>query len=345
MWQDEHSKMDVESLERSIQEDIAKATTIDALEAARIRYLGRRGEITALLKSIKEAQPEERRGIGAAANRLKQLAEGLLAEKSKTLGSTGVASRFYKAPRDATLPAHDGSIGHRHVLSQTFSELKEIFLGLGYSLATGPDVELDYYNFQALNFPEEHPSRDLQDTFYITEDILLRTHTSPVQIRYMENNKPPLKIIAPGRVYRNESIDPSHAAEFHQVEGLYVDADVSLADLKADVEIVIHRLFGSRIKVRFRPSFFPFTEPSAEVDMSCFACEGKGCPVCGQSGWLEIMGSGMVHPNVFRAVGYDPEKYSGFAFGMGVDRVAMLKYGIDDIRLFLANDYRFLEQF
>jgi phenylalanyl-tRNA synthetase alpha chain len=337
--------MDVESLERSIQEDIAKATTAEALEAVRIRYLGRKGEITTLLRSIKEARPEERREIGAAANRLKELTEGLIAEKTKTFGGSGLTSRFYTSPLDATLPAHDGIVGHRHILSQTFKELKEIFFGMGYSLASGPDVELDYYNFQALNFPEEHPSRDLQDTFYITEDILLRTHTSPVQVRYMENHKPPLKIIAPGRVYRNETIDASHAAEFHQVEGLYVDTDVSLADLKADVEILIHRLFGARTKVRFRPSFFPFTEPSAEVDMSCFACEGKGCSICGQAGWLEIMGSGMVHPNVLRAVGYDPETYSGFAFGLGVDRVAMLKYDISDIRLFLANDYRFLAQF
>ncbi len=337
--------MDVESLERSIQDDIAKASTVEALEAARIRYLGRRGEITALLHGIKEATPDERPRIGATANRLKQLTEGLLAEKTKQLGGFDLASRFYKAPRDATLPAHDGVVGHRHLLSQTIKELKEIFFGMGYSLASGPDVELDYYNFQALNFPDEHPSRDLQDTFYITEDILLRTHTSPVQIRFMENNKPPLKIIAPGRVYRNETIDQSHAAEFHQVEGLYVDTDVSLADLKADVEILIQQVFGPRTRVRFRPSFFPVTEPSAEVDMSCSACEGKGCAVCGQSGWMEIMGSGMVHPNVFRSVGYDPEIYSGFAFGLGVDRVAMLKYGVDDIRLFLANDYRFLEQF
>ncbi len=337
--------MDVESLERSIQEDIKEATSADALEAARIRYLGRKGRVTALLRDIKDAPPEERPRIGAAANRLKELAEGLLEEKAKELRGSQRASRFYTPPHDATLPAHDGARGHRHILSQTFKELKDIFFGMGYGLASGPDVELDYYNFQALNFPEEHPSRDLQDTFYITDDILMRTHTSPVQIRYMENNKPPFKIIAPGRVYRNESIDPSHAAEFHQVEGLYVDKDISLADLKSDVEVFIHQLFGARTKIRFRPSFFPFTEPSAEVDMTCVTCRGDGCSVCGQTGWLEIMGAGMVHPNVFRAVGYDPEVYSGFAFGLGVDRVAMLKYGINDIRLFLGNDFRFLEQF
>ena len=337
--------MDIESLERSIQNDISQADTPDTLEAARIRYLGRKGQITSLLRNIKDVPPKERPALGVTANRLKELAEGLIEQRAKDLRGTDKTSRFYVPPHDATLPAYDGERGHRHILSQTFKELKDIFFGMGYSLASGPNVELDYYNFQSLNFPEEHPSRDLQDTFYITDDILMRTHTSPVQIRFMENNKPPLKIIAPGRVYRNESIDPSHAAEFHQIEGLYVDTDISLADLKADVEVFIHRLFGSKTRVRFRPSFFPFTEPSAEVDMTCVVCTGKGCSVCGQTGWMEIMGSGMVHPNVFRSVGYDPEVYTGFAFGLGVDRVAMLKHGIDDIRLFLGNDFRFLKQF
>ncbi|MFQ5512284.1 MAG: phenylalanine--tRNA ligase subunit alpha [Candidatus Krumholzibacteriia bacterium] len=337
--------MDAESLEKSLEKDINKASTLDALEETRVRYLGRKGHITSLLRNIKQVAPEERRELGLVANRLQKLAEGLLEKKLAALQSAQTTSRFYQPPHDPTLPAHDGINGHRHVLSQVFRQMRDIFFGMGYSLASGPEVELEYYNFQALNFPEDHPSRDLQDTFYITDDILLRTHTSPVQVRYMQEHKPPLKIIAPGRVYRNETIDPSHAAEFHQVEGLYVDTDVSLADLKKDVEIFIQQLFGSRTRVRFRPHFFPFTEPSAEVDMSCFSCKGKGCAVCGRVGWLEIMGAGMVHPNVFRAVGYDPEKYSGFAFGLGVDRVAMLKYGIDDIRLFLANDFRFLYQF
>lgn len=337
--------MDTDSLEKSIREDIESVASLDGLEAVRVRYLGRKGHITSLLKNIKEAPPEERPVIGAVANRLKQLAEELLEEKRNGMESQGSRSRFYQAPIDPTLPAHDGTTGHRHILAQVLRQLKDIFFGMGYSLASGPEVELEYYNFQALNFPEEHPSRDLQDTFYITDDILLRTHTSPVQVRYMEENKPPLKIIAAGRVYRNESIDPSHAAEFHQIEGLYIDTDVSLADLKKDVEIFTQQLFGPKTRVRFRPSFFPFTEPSAEVDMSCFACQGQGCAVCGQVGWLEILGCGMVHPNVFRAVGYDPETYSGFAFGIGVDRVAMLKHGINDIRMFLANDSRFLSQF
>ena len=337
--------MDVESLEKSIHEDIGKANGAEAIEEIRIRYLGRKGQVTALLRDIKDASPDERPRLGAEANRLKTLAEGLLKQKLAEFQSRQTGSRFYKAPHDGTLPAHEGTTGHRHILSQVFKEIKTIFFGMGYSLAEGPDVELEYYNFEALNFPAEHPSRDLQDTFYVTDDILLRTHTSPVQVRYMEEHKPPLKIIAAGRVYRNETIDQSHAAEFHQVEGLYVDTDVSLADLKRDVEVFIQQLFGSKTKVRFRPHFFPFTEPSAEVDMTCFVCRGKGCSVCSQTGWIEIMGSGMVHPNVFRAVGYDPEQYSGFAFGLGVDRVAMIKYGINDVRFFLANDLRFLYQF
>ncbi|UCH85697.1 MAG: phenylalanine--tRNA ligase subunit alpha [Candidatus Latescibacterota bacterium] len=337
--------MDADALEKSIRHDIDTADGYDALEQTRIKYLGRKGLVTGLLKDIKDAPPDERPKLGAVSNKLKKLTESLLEEKLSVLRAAQQGSRFYKKPHDATLPAHDGMTGRRHVLATVFRELKDIFVGMGYTLASGPMVELEYYNFQALNFPDEHPSRDEQDTFYITDDMLLRTHTSPVQVRYMEENKPPLKIIAAGRVFRNESIDPSHAAEFHQVEGLYVDTDVSLADLKLDVEIFIQQLFGSKTQVRFRPSFFPFTEPSAEVDMTCVVCQGKGCSVCQQTGWIELMGSGMVHPNVFRAVGYDPEIYSGFAFGLGVDRVAMMKYGIDDIRLFLGNDLRFLRQF
>lgn len=337
--------MDAEALEKSLREDIAKADDLDALEQVRIAYLGRKGSVSSMLKNIKEAPADQRRELGAVANRLKQMAEQLLDAKRTELRAARTSSRFYTAPHDATLPADADGAGHHHLLSQIFRELKGIFFGMGYSMASGPEVELEYYNFQALNFPPEHPSRDLQDTFYVTDDILLRTHTSPVQVRFMEANKPPLKIIAPGRVYRNETIDQSHAAEFHQIEGLYVDTDVSMADLKKDVEIFTQQLFGSKTKVRFRPHFFPFTEPSVEVDMSCFACLGKGCSLCGQSGWIEIMGAGMVHPNVFRAVNYDPEMYSGFAFGLGVDRVAMLRYGIDDIRHFLNNDVRFLSQY
>jgi len=336
--------MDVESLERSIRNDISSVASLDDLEAVRIRYLGRRGQVTALLKNIKQASAEERPRLGAESNRLKQLCESMLEARRSELGADE-PNRLYEAPVDGTLPASDGVVGHRHVLMRTFAEMRDILRGMGYRLASGPQVELDYYNFQALNFPEEHPSRDLQDTFYISDDVLLRTHTSPVQVRYMESHKPPLKILCPGRVFRNEAIDQSHAAEFHQIEGLYVDTDVSMADLRNDIVILVQQLFGPDTEIRFKPHFFPFTEPSVDVDMTCHVCRGKGCTVCGNTGWIEIMGAGMVHPNVFRAVGYDPDRYSGFAFGIGVDRVAMIRHGITDIRLFLSGDLRFLNQF
>lgn len=336
--------MDTGQLEQSIRDDIAAAGDLDDLEAARVKYLGRKGQVTSMLRGIGDAAPEERPRIGAESNRLKELCESLLAERRAEM-SAGETSPYYVEPIDGTLPATDGTVGHRHVLGQTLRRIKEILYGMGYSMATGPEVELEYYNFQSLNFPEDHPSRDLQDTFYVTDDILLRTHTSPVQVRFMEANQPPLKVFAPGRVYRNEAIDQSHAAEFHQVEGLYVDRNVSMADLRTDVTLFLQELFGAKVEIRFKPHFFPFTEPSVDVDMTCFGCGGKGCNICGRTGWIEIMGAGMVHPNVFRAVGYDPDQYSGFAFGMGVDRVAMLKYGIKDIRYFLGGDLRFLYQF
>ena len=230
-------------------------------------------------------------------------------------------------------------------MSQVLDEMKSIFKGLGFSVALGPEVELDHYNFEALNFPPNHPARDLQDTFYVTDQVLLRTQTSPMQVRVMESQKPPVRVVVPGRVYRNEQLDASHAAEFHQLEGLYVDRDVSMVDLKGTVTYFVRQLFGEKTVTRFKPHFFPFTEPSVDVDMSCFACQGAGCGICGKSGWIEIMGAGMVHPNVFVASGYDPEACTGFAFGIGVDRVAMLRHGIHDIRLFLENDVRFLSQF
>jgi phenylalanyl-tRNA synthetase alpha chain len=337
--------MDVESLETTIRDEVGRCQSRDDLQSLRVKYLGRKGVITHELKSIKDAPPEERPKIGAKCNRVKTFLEEALQLKDDELSSSGADNRLYQPPFDPTLPGSDGLRGHRHVISRVQKRMKEIFFGMGYSLAEGPDVELEYYNFEALNFPAEHPSRDTQDTFYVTDDILLRTHTSPVQVRYMEANQPPLKIIAPGKVYRNESIDPSHAAEFHQIEGLYVDTDVSLADLKKEIEVLIQQLFGPQMKVRFRPDFFPFVEPGVDVSMTCFRCEGKGCSICKQSGWIEIMGAGMVHPNVFRSVGYDPELYTGFAFGIGVDRVAMILHDIGDIRLFLGNDLRFLYQF
>jgi phenylalanyl-tRNA synthetase alpha chain len=336
--------MSVDELEKSLRDEIAASSGLEELETVRVRFLGRKGLVTALLRDIKSAAPKDRPRMGTESNRLKQLFESLYSERKEEF-IAAAPNVLYERPLDGTLPASDGSVGRRHILVRTFQEMREILHGMGYRLATGPEVELDYYNFQSLNFPEEHPSRDLQDTFYITDDILLRTHTSPVQVRYMEAHKPPLKILCPGRVYRNEAIDQSHAAEFHQIEGLYVDTDVSMADLRNDIVVFIHQLFGPDIDIRFKPHFFPFTEPSVDVDMTCHVCRGKGCSVCGNTGWIEIMGAGMVHPNVFRAVGYDPDQYSGFAFGIGVDRVAMIRGGINDIRLFLANDLRFLNQF
>jgi len=336
--------MDVDQLETSLRSDVAGCNNLDDLEAVRIKYIGRKGALTSILRGIKDAPPEERPRLGSESNRLKNLCESLLKARKSELGGD-LPNDLYVPPVDGTLRATNGIAGHRHVLHQTLSEMKSILHGMGYSPAGGPEVELEYYNFQALNFPPDHPSRDLQDTFYVTDDVLLRTHTSPVQVRFMENNKPPLKIYAAGRVYRNEAIDQSHAAEFHQVEGLYVDTDVSMGDLRNDLEILVRELYGPKTQIRFKPHFFPFTEPSVDVDMTCFGCKGNGCAICGQTGWIEILGAGMVHPNVFRAVGYDPDKYSGFAFGIGVDRVAMIKHGINDIRFFLGNDLRFLFQF
>ena len=336
--------MDPRAIESSLRADVENASTPQDLEGVRLRYLGRKGLITAYLHGIKDADPAERPRIGAEANRMKVMCEALLEARAHTLGGDG-ANPHYHAPADGTLPASPALAGRRHIISQTYRRIRDVLEGMGYRLARGPEVELEYYNFQALNFPDEHPSRDLQDTFYVSREILLRTHTSPIQVRFMESHTPPLKIYAPGRVYRNEASDASHQAEFHQVEGLYIDTDVSMADLRGDLLMFSRELFGSSTNIRFKPHFFPFTEPSVDVDVTCFACNGSGCGVCGQSGWIEIMGAGMVHPNVLRTVGYDPDKYSGFAFGVGVDRIAMVRHGIPDIRLFLENDLRFLEQF
>lgn len=333
----------VEELASRAERSFAETTDLEALEESRIRFLGRKGEITTLLRSIGNMPPEARPAFGDLVNELRDRIQDLYEKRKFSLSSDVAEEDFFQG--DPTLPGRRSLTGGVHVLHRVLREVKETFFRMGYSLAEGPDVELDYYNFEALNFPVDHPSRDLQDTFYINRDILLRTQTSPVQVRYMEKHKPPLRIIVPGRVYRNESPDPSHAAEFLQMEGLYVDRNVSLADLRNDVTFFIRSFFGSDAKVRFRPHFFPFTEPSAEADMSCFACRGAGCAICGKTGWIEIMGAGMVHPHVFRFAGYDPDAYTGFAFGLGIDRVAMLKYGIDDIRRLLGNDLRFLRQF
>lgn len=308
----------------------------------RIKYLGRKGIITSLLKSLKDFPEAERPALGKISNQIKGQLESALSERMKELE---VASREEEEFLDYTLPGRGGWQGKRHPLTQVNDRIVEIFYGMGFEIARGPDVETDYYNFSALNFPPDHPARDMQDTFYIKDDLLLRTHTSPVQVRVFEKRKPPVRIIAPGRCYRNEAINARSFCTFHQVEGFYVDTDVTFADLKGVLSAFVWELFGKDVSLRFRASFFPFTEPSAEVDISCVICGGKGCRVCKHTGWLEILGAGMIDPEVFRAVGYDPEVYSGYAFGLGIERIAMLKYRIDDIRLFYENDLRFLRQF
>lgn len=323
---------------------VAAARSTDELEALRVKYLGRQGLLTQLLRSIPSLPPDRRPELGRQANAAKAQIEARLAERLAELRRADRRRELAAQRLDLTLPGRRPPRGTVHPLTQVQDEIIEIFLGLGFAVAEGPEVESDFYNFEALNIPKDHPARDMQDTFYLSDDVLLRTHTSPVQIRTMEAQRPPVRIICPGKVYRRDA-DITHSPMFHQVEGLAVDRDISMGDLKGTLELFAREMFGPRTRIRFRPSFFPFTEPSAEVDVLCFLCGGEGCRVCKQSGWLEILGSGMVHPRVLGTVGYDPEEVTGWAFGMGVERIAMLKYGIDDIRLFFENDLRFLSQF
>ncbi|APC08949.1 phenylalanine--tRNA ligase subunit alpha [Neomoorella thermoacetica] len=325
---------------------VATATSSEELEALRVQYLGKKGELTRVLRGMGKLPPEERPGVGQMANKVREELEGALKEHRENLSRREQAERLQAEALDVTLPGRPVTRGNRHPLYQILNEIKAVFIGLGFDVAEGPEVESDYYNFEALNLPKEHPARDMQDSFYITEDVLLRTHTSPVQVRVMEARHPqlPIRIIAPGKVYRRDD-DATHSPLFHQVEGLLVDRRVTFGDLKGTLMAFLKQMFGEQVRVRFRPSYFPFTEPSAEVDMSCVMCGGSGCRVCSHTGWLEILGCGMVHPKVLSMSGYDPEEVSGFAFGLGVERVAMLKYGIDDLRLFYENDLRFLRQF
>lgn len=328
------------------KKQISECSGLERLEELRVLYLGRKGQVTELLKSVSSVEPAQRPAFGAAVNRLKAELSDLLDQRKQGLESASRGAARQKESLDVSLPGRRPLLGHRHPLHQIMTEMTGIFQGLGFTVAQGPDVETEFNNFDALNTPPEHPARNVQDTFYLKQaGLLLRTHTSPVQIRTMLSQRPPVRIIAPGRCYRRDAIDASHMPVFHQIEGLYVDKDVSLADLKATITYFARALLGPRMKIRFRPHFFPFTEPSVEYDFSCVFCQGKGCRVCKQSGWLEISGAGMVDPNVFNNVGYDPEIYSGFAWGLGVERVAMLKYGINDIRHFYSGDSRFLEQF
>lgn len=322
------------------------AHTPEAINDLRVRYLGKKGELTQVLRGMGALSAEERPRVGQMANEVREQIEGALEESNKKVKEAQRALQLTAETLDVTLPGNRMNLGKLHPLTQIQREIESIFLGLGFSIAEGPEVELDYYNFEALNLPKDHPARDMQDTFFINPEVLLRTHTSPVQVRTMEKTVPqvPVKIICPGRVYRRDD-DATHSPMFHQVEGLVVDQHITFADLKGVLATFARQMFGPDTRTRLRPSYFPFTEPSAEIDISCVMCKGSGCRVCKGSGWLEILGSGMVHPRVLEMSGYNPEEVSGFAFGMGVERIAMLKFGIDDLRLLFDNDLRFLAQF
>lgn len=321
------------------------AESLQALESVRIQYLGKKGEITALLRGMGQVPPEERPTMGRAVNALRDTLEQHMAEKRETLSAIATEKRLQAERIDVTLPGRFMTHGTLHPLTHILNEIKALFIGYGFQVVEGPEVETDYYNFEALNVPKGHPARDMQDTFYLAEELLLRSQTSPVQIRTMEATEPPIRIIAPGKVYRVDDVDATHSPMFQQVEGLLLDEDITFGDLKGILTKFARAFFGEKRGVRFRPSYFPFTEPSAEMDISCMMCDGDGCRVCSHEGWIEILGAGMVHPKVLEMVGYDSEQVDGFAFGMGVERIAMLKYGIDDIRLFYENDQRFLHQF
>ncbi len=337
-------KQRLEQLLTAAKQAISQAETESSLQGVRVAILGRKGELTALMKGMGSLSQEERPVIGAMVNRIKSEFEELFESRRVFLNEASLSARLSDESIDVSLPGRRSFQGSKHPITLVMEEISAIFASLGFGIAEGPEIEKDFYNFEALNMPKDHPARDMQDTFYINEDVVLRTHTSPVQIRTMLNHEPPVRVIAPGTVFRCDS-DITHSPMFHQVEGFLVDKHVTFGDLKGILTEFITRYFGADIGVRFRPSFFPFTEPSAEVDMQCVICGGSGCRVCKNSGWLEILGSGMIDPEVFKSVGYDPEKYSGFAFGMGVERIAMLKYGVNDLRLFFENDLRFLKQF
>jgi phenylalanyl-tRNA synthetase alpha chain len=334
----------VRTIVEEARTEIERAGTRQDLEQVRVRYLGKKGILTLLLRGVPGLPPAERPLVGREANEAKAGIEAQLQARLSTVEGLGRRARLAADRIDLTLPGRRTLPGRPHPLTLVQDEIIDVFTGMGFAVAEGPEVELDYYNFEALNIPKDHPARDMQDTFYVAGETLLRTHTSPVQIRTMERQQPPVRIICPGRVYRRDA-DITHSPMFHQVEGLAVDRGISMGDLKGTLELFARELFGADSRIRFRPSFFPFTEPSAEVDVLCFLCKGGGCRVCKASGWLEILGSGMVHPRILRAMGYDTEEVTGWAFGMGVERVAMLRYGIDDIRLFFENDLRFLAQF
>lgn len=325
--------------------EIENAKTSSEIEEIRVRYLGKKGELTTILRGMKDVSKEERPLVGKMVNEVKSLVEEHIEKASKAIKNKEKLEKLEKEVIDISLPGKKNRVGKKHPLYLTLENMKNIFVSMGFTIEEGPEIELDRYNFEALNIPKDHPARSEQDTFYINDNLVLRTQTSPVQVRTMENQKPPIKMISPGKVYRSDDVDATHSPIFYQMEGLVIDKGVTFADLKGTLELFAKKMFGNSVKTKFRPHHFPFTEPSAEMDATCFVCGGKGCKVCKGSGWIEILGCGMVHPQVLRNCGIDPEEYSGFAFGFGVDRMVMLKYGIDDIRLLYESDMRFLDQF
>ncbi|MDD6380370.1 MAG: phenylalanine--tRNA ligase subunit alpha [Lachnospiraceae bacterium] len=324
---------------------IDQADDQDSLNDVRVKVLGKKGELTAILKGMKDVAPEDRPKVGALVNEARNAIEEKMAEARDAMKKKALDERLKHETIDVTLPAKKNKIGHRHPNTIALDEVEKIFIGMGFDVVEGPEIEKDYYNFEALNIPANHPAKDEQDTFYINKDILLRTQTSPVQVRQMEAKKPPIRMIAPGRVFRADEVDATHSPSFHQIEGMVIDKGITFSDLKGTLEMFVHKLFGEDTRVKFRPHHFPFTEPSAEMDVSCFKCGGKGCRFCKGEGWIEILGCGMVHPKVLKMSGIDPDVYSGFAFGVGLERIALLKYEIDDMRLLYENDIRFLSQF
>ena len=337
----------LQALQQEALEKVEVAVDLKSLNDVRVAYLGKKGPITEVLRGMGSLSAEERPKIGALANEVRGAIASAIEEKQHALEEEAVNQKLAKEKIDVTLPGAPVQKGNHHPLTKITEQLEDLFLGMGYTVAEGPEVEQDYYNFEALNLPKSHPARDMQDSFYITEEILMRTHTSPVQARTMEKHegKGPVKIICPGKVYRRDNDDATHSHQFMQIEGLVVDENITMADLNGTLEVFAKKFFGEDREIRLRPSFFPFTEPSVEMDISCKICSGKGCSVCKQTGWIEILGGGMVHPNVLEMAGFDSKKYTGFAFGMGVERIAMLKYGVDDIRHFYTNDVRFGNQF
>ena len=335
----------LEQLKIKAKKAMEQADTLDAVEQLRVAFLGKKGELTSILKQMGSLSAEERPVMGQLANEIRAFLEEEIENGKAELSKKALELKISSEKLDVTMPGKARAIGKKHPLTIVLDEVKDIFIGMGFDIAEGPEIEYDYYNFEALNIPADHPARDTQDTFYISEKMLLRTQTSPVQIRVMENKKPPIRIIAPGRVYRSDALDATHSPLFHQIEGLVVDKGITMADLKGTLETFIKGLYGEDSVVRFRPHHFQFTEPSAEVDVCCFSCGGKGCRLCKGEGWIEILGAGMVHPNVLKNCGLDPEVYSGFAFGLGLERIVMRRFNIDDIRLLYENDVRFLNQF